>query len=64
MITLATDPAIAPEMSRLLPLFQKRRAVGLQQLCTFNKDAQAGTLDGPAFMRETWRLRYETAAPF
>ena len=64
MITLATDPAIAPEMSRLLPLFQQEKGVGLQKLCTFEKNARAGTLDGPAFMRETWRLRYDTAAPF
>ena len=64
MITLANDPAIAPEMSRLLPLFQQETAVGMQKLCTFEKNARAGTLDGPAFMRETWRLRYDTKPPF
>jgi len=51
-------------MSRLLPLFQQETAVGMQKLCTFEKNARAGTLDGPAFMRETWRLRYDTKPPF
>jgi hypothetical protein len=64
MITRASDPAIAAEMSRLVPLFQRKGPAGFKQLCEFNKAAQAGALDGAALMREVWRLRNETEPPF
>jgi hypothetical protein len=64
MITRASDPATAAEMSRLLPLFHREGPAGFKRLCEFNTAAQAGTLDGAALMRETWRLRYQTEAPF
>jgi hypothetical protein len=64
MITLASDPATAAEISRLVPLFHRDGPAGFQRLCEFNKAAQAGTLDGAALMREAWQLRHETAPPF
>ncbi len=64
MITLASDPRIADQLSRLVPLFHEEGAAGFQKLCTFDKSAQAGTLDGAALMRDAWRLRFKQPAPF
>jgi hypothetical protein len=59
MITLASDPAVAAELSRLVPLFHKEGPAGFKKLCEFNTAAQDGTLNAASFMHETFRLRYE-----
>jgi len=65
MITRATDPAIAGQLSRLLGPFQQAFGTeGLPKLYNYECQARAGTLDATAFMRDVWRARYNTAPPF
>jgi hypothetical protein len=68
MINMATDPAVAVEMGRIVRLFQRPSVPGktppMARLFDYSNRAKTGTLDATTFMRELYELRFDTKAPF
>ena len=64
MITMARDPAAAPQLGYVMNVFGRQPGALERLLPNYYSQSLNGTLNGRVFMRDVYQVRFGVAPPF